>query len=116
MKKRKRGYRTVVGLPVADGSHKAFSTAHVPCAGVGEDFSDSCNGFTASGDGYDGGNLCGLSGANDLVDPEHVICDEVSGFLDCDVEKVHVGGKIDAMNTLCVEGEKVSLTNTAAKP
>jgi len=66
---------------MADGPHKAFGTAHVPCVGVGEDFGDSCDGFTASGDRYDGSNLWGLSGANDLVNPERVISYEVSGFL-----------------------------------
>jgi len=72
----------VDGSPMADGPHKAFGTAHVPCVGVGEDFGDSCNGFTASGDRYDGSNLWGLSRADDFVDPERVISYEVSGFLD----------------------------------
>ena len=68
-------------LPMADGPHKAFGTAHVSCVGVCEDFGDSCNGFTASCDRYDGSNFWGLSGTNDLVDPEHVISYEVGGFL-----------------------------------
>ena len=68
-------------LPMADSPHKAFGTTHVPCVRVGEDFGDSCDGFTASGDRYDGSNLRGLSRTNDLVDPEHVISYEVSGFL-----------------------------------
>jgi len=68
-------------LPMTDGSHKAFGTAHVPCVRVGKDFGDSCYGFTASGDRHDGGDLCRLSGANDLVDPKHAVSDEVSGFL-----------------------------------
>ena len=66
---------------MAHGPDKAFGTAHVPYVGVGEDFGDSCDGFTASGDRYDGSNLWGLSGPNDLVDPEHVVSYEVSGFL-----------------------------------
>jgi hypothetical protein len=71
----------VNALPMADGSHKAFGTAHVPCVRVGEDFGDSCDGFTAPCGGHDRSDLCGLSGANDLVDPEHVVPYEVSGFL-----------------------------------
>ena len=118
--KRKRGYETVVSLPMADGPHKAFGTAHVPRIGVGEDLSDSCDGFAASGDGNDGGNLRGLPGTNDLVDPEHVISDEVGGFLNRSLVRQRKrflwGGKIDAMRTLRVEEEKVSLTDTAAKP
>ena len=75
-------------LPMADGPHKAFGTAHVSCIGVGEDFGDSCHGFTASGDRYDGSDLRRLSGTNDLVDPEHIISYEVSGFLNrCLVRK-----------------------------
>ena len=70
-----------MALPMADCSHKAFGTAHVPCVGVGEDFGDSCDGFTAPGGCHDGSDLCRLSGPNDLVDPKHVVSYEVSGFL-----------------------------------
>ena len=66
---------------MADGSHKTFGTAHVPCVRVGEDFCDSCDGFTASSGCHNGRDLCGLSGTSDLVDPEHVVSNEVSGFL-----------------------------------
>lgn len=74
-------------VPMADGSHKAFGTAHVPRTGVGEDFGDPCDGFAAPGGGHDGSDLCRLAGANDLVDPEHVVPYEISGFLDCAIER-----------------------------
>ena len=106
---------------MADGPHKAFGTAHVSCVGVGEDFGDSCDGFTASGCNYDGGDHWRLAGTDDLVDPEHVVSHEVSGFLDRSFVRkgkriLCVEKEIDAMSNLRVYKEKVSLTDTAAKP
>ena len=44
-------------LPMTDGFHKAFGTAHVPCVRVGEDFGDSCDGFTTPAGRHDGSDL-----------------------------------------------------------
>jgi len=66
---------------MTDCSHKAFGTAHVPCVWVGKYFSDSSDGFTASGGCYDRSDLWGLTGTNDFMDPKHVVSHEVSGFL-----------------------------------
>ena len=73
--------KTLNAPPMADGSHKTFGTAHVPCVRVGEDFGDSCDGFTASSGRYYRSDFCGLSGPSNLVNPEHVVSYEVSGFL-----------------------------------
>ena len=106
-------------LPMTHSSHKAFGTAHVPCIRVGEDFGNSCNGFAASGSRYNGSNLWRLSGTNDLVDPEHVVSYKVSGFLNRSFmrkrKRFLYAGEIDAMSTLRVVKERVSLTDTAAK-
>ena len=91
------------GVPMTDGSHKAFGTAHIPCIRVGEDFGDSCNGFTASSGRYDGSNLWRLSGTNDLMDPEHIILHEESGFLNPSFgrerKRFLCMGEIDAVST-----------------
>ena len=107
-------------LPMTHGSHKAFGTAHIPSIRVGEDLGDSRDGFTASGNRHDGSDLWRLSRTNDLVDPEHIILDEVSGFLNRSLTRERKRflcvGEIDAVSTLRVVKEKVSLTDTAAKP
>lgn len=68
-------------VPMADCPHESFRTAHVPYSGVGKDLGNTGNGVAAPCGCYDGSDLCGLSGADDFVDPEHVVPDEVSGFL-----------------------------------
>ena len=68
-------------VPMADCPHESFGTAHVPYSGVGKDLGNPRDGVAAPCGCYDGSDLCGLSGADDFVDPEHVVPDEVSGFL-----------------------------------
>ena len=100
-------------LPVTYSSHEAFGTAHVPYVWVGEDFGDSCDGFTAPGNRYDGGDLRSLPGTNDLVDPEHVVSYEISGFLNCSILRkrkrfLFMGTEIDAMRNLRVDKRRLA--------
>ena len=97
-------------VPMANSSHKAFGTAHVPRTRVCEDFGDAYDGFATPGCSHDRSNLYGLSGANYFVNPEHIVPHEIGGLLNSTFvreRKRFLYNEIDAINTpfTCIEKE-----------
>ena len=108
---------------MADGSHKALGATHVPRIRVGEDLGDAGDGFAGSSGGHDRGDLWRLAGANYLVNPKHVVPNEVSSLLNCAFVRKGERFLLEMMmrltplvRVLRVYQNEQTLTDAAAKP